>query len=120
MVSRYDLLKIVEEVTMKRLILILAAIFSLSAFGNCNREAQFMGTVKNVNYFPAQEGRIEHYSFEIELDPQWFRPSIVCPMSEAELENAIIYEAGLPKRANGDSISGVLVFDQKIQNYKLD
>jgi hypothetical protein len=108
---------------MKKLIFILAASLTFSAFADCNREAQFIGTVKNIKYFPAQEGSIEHYSFKIQLghsDNFWFRPSIVCPMWEDELESAIIFEAGRPGRTAGESISGILVFDQEIQGYRLD
>lgn len=107
---------------MKSTILFALFAFSFSSFA-CNREAQFIGTVKNLSYRSATETTAEHFSFQIKIGfngNYWFQPSGVCPMWEDELENAVIKEAGVPSIKNGDAISGVLVFDQQLQDYKLD
>lgn len=107
---------------MKLTILFALLAFSFSSFA-CNREAQFIGTVKNLSYQPATETTVEHFSYQIKLGfngNYWFQPSGVCAMWEDELEDATIKEAGAPRIANGDYISGVLVFDQEIQDYKVD
>ena len=69
------------------------------------------------------ERSVEHYSYQIKLGfagDYWFRSSIVCPMDESELELAVIQEAGVPNKKAGDKIWGVLVFDQKLADYRLD
>ena len=107
---------------MKLTILLALLAFSFSSFA-CNREAQFIGTVKNLTYQPAKETTVEHFSFQIKLGfngNYWFQPSGVCPMWEDELEDAVIKEVGSPSIANGDVVSGVLVYDQKTQDYKVD
>jgi hypothetical protein len=107
---------------MKLFLLFVISAFSLSAIA-CNREAQFLGTVKNVKYFPQTERTVEHYSYQIKLGhagDYWFRESIVCPMDEQELEAAVIQVAGAPNKKAGDKIWGVLVFDQKLMDYRLD
>lgn len=107
---------------MKFTILLALLAFSFSSFA-CNREAQFIGTVKNLSYQPATATTVEHFSFQIKIGfngNYWFQPSGVCPMWEDEAEEAVIKEAGMPSIKNGDSISGVLVFDQKLQDYKVD
>lgn len=107
---------------MKLSIIFLTLVFSFSSFA-CNREAQFIGTVRNVSYNPATETTIEHFSYQIKLGHNgnyWFRESGVCPMWEDEVEAATIEEAGKPSVKDGDMISGILVFDQKLQDYKVD
>ena len=107
---------------MKLIVLLAVFAFSFSSFA-CNREAQFIGTVKNLSYQAATENTVEHFSFQIKLGfngNYWFQPSGVCPMWEDELEDAVIKEAGSPSIVDGDVVSGVLVFDQKTQDYKVD
>lgn len=108
---------------MKLAILSLIALFSFSAFADCNREAQFIGTVKNLKHIAATESTVEHFSYQIKLGfngNYWFAASMVCPLWEDELESATIEVAGAPYLTEGNQVSGVLVFDQKIQDYKVE
>lgn len=85
----------------------LAAIFlfaSASSFA-CNREALFIGTVKNLK--ATEDG----YSFQVRLG-NYFSASSVCPLWETELESAVIFEKGTPSFQNGDAVSGVMVQDE--------
>ena len=100
-------------------IILLIALFSFSAFADCNREAQFIGTVTNVIYTPATEGRAGLTMFQLKLG-RWFAPSMVCPLWEDELESAVVEVEGIPLIADGDEISGILVFDQETQTYRID
>lgn len=104
---------------MKSMFALLIVILSFSAFADCNREAQFMGSVKNVKYKAATESSRESFSFQVSLG-RWFAPSMVCPMWEDEVESAVIKIEGFPSIVDGDEISGVLVFDQKTQSYRID
>lgn len=107
---------------MKFFLILAISAFSLSALA-CNREAQFLGTVTNVQYFPQTAQTAEHFSYQIKLGHKgdyWFRSSIVCPMDEEELESATIQVAGAPSKNIGDKVGGVLIFDQKIVDYRLD
>ncbi len=104
---------------MKLILALLLTLFSLSAFSNCNPEAQFVGTVRNLKYYPAQNGSTEHFTFQLR-PAGWFNPSIMCPLFEDEFEKAIIELAGAPTIANGEKISGVLVFDINTQTYRID
>lgn len=98
---------------MKLMAVILFSLLSLSAFADCNREVQFIGKVTNVQVQPAA------FSFQLKLG-RWFVPSMVCPMFEDEFEAAVIELAGTPAIAEGDEISGVLVFDQKSKSYRIE
>ena len=104
---------------MKLILALLFTLFSFSALSNCNPEAQFIGTVKNLKYFPAQNGNTEHFTFQLR-PAGWFNPSMMCPLFEDEFEKAVIDLAGSPTIANGDKISGVLVFDIITQTYRID
>ncbi len=108
---------------MKLSLVLLLLAFSFSSFAECNREAQFIGTVRNLIVKAATPTTIENYSYQIRLGHNgsyWFSASGVCPMWEDELESATVEVAGKPYFANGDAVSGVLVFDQELQDYKLD
>jgi hypothetical protein len=108
---------------MKLSILLLATLFSFSALALCDREAQFIGTVTNIKYYPAKKGKIEHHSYQIQLghkESYLFNPSIICPMWEDELETATIKEPGFPMKRKGDFISGVLIFDHSLSYYRLE
>lgn len=104
---------------MKSIFALLIVMLSFSAFADCNREAQFMGTVKNVKFIAATEGSSAKFSFQVSLG-RWFAPSMVCPMWEDEVESAVIKLEGYPSIVDGDEISGVMVFDQKTQSYRID
>lgn len=104
---------------MKSIFALLIALFAFSAFADCNREAQFIGTVANVKYKAATETSKEYFTFQVRLG-RWFAPSMVCPMDDIEAEEAVIKIEGFPSIVDGDEISGVLVFDQKTQTYKID
>jgi hypothetical protein len=98
---------------MKTVLLMMILLTSSIAFADCNREAQFVGNVKNL------KTKSTSFSFQLGLG-RWFSPSIVCPMDEEEFVSAIVEIEGKPLIANGDEISGVLVFDQKTQTYRID
>lgn len=104
---------------MKSMFALLIVMLSFSAFADCNREAQFIGTVKNVISHSNVEGGPASFTFQISLG-RWFAPSMVCPMWEDEVESAVIKIEGLPSIVDGDEVSGVLVFDQKTQSYRID
>ena len=95
---------------MKSMFALLIVMLSFSAFADCNREAQFMGTIRNVKYSPATETSRESFTFQVSLG-RWFAPSMVCPMWEDEVESAVIKIEGFPSIVDGDDVSGVLVFD---------
>lgn len=96
--------------------LLFVAFFMLSSFAAsaaCDREAQFIGTVKNLQV------KATSFTFQVKAG-RWFIPSMVCPMFEDELESAVIKIEGRPSISNGDEISGVMVFDHKTKTYKID
>ena len=99
--------------------LLIFALFSFSAMGDCNREAQFIGSVRSVTYQPAVEGRIGFTRLQLSLG-RWYAPSMVCPLWEDEFESAVIEIPGIPLIAEGDEISGVLVFDVATASYRID
>jgi hypothetical protein len=104
---------------MKSMFALLIVMLSFSAFADCNREAQFIGTVRNVISHSTTEGNAANFTFQVSLG-RWFAPSMVCPMWEDEVESAVIKIQGLPSIVDGDEISGVLVFDQETQSYRID
>jgi hypothetical protein len=104
---------------MKSIFTLLFLILSFSVFADCNREAQFIGSVKNLKYKAATESSRESFTFQVRLG-RWFASSMVCPMDESEAESAVIKIEGFPSIVDGDEISGVLVFDQETQTYRID
>jgi hypothetical protein len=104
---------------MKSIFALLVVLFSFAAFADCNREAQFIGTVRNVKYVAATEGSKAKFSFQLNLG-RWYAPSMVCPLWEDEFESAVIKLDGLPAIVDGDEVSGVLVFDQETKSYRID
>lgn len=96
-----------------KLALLFSLLFSVSAFANCNREAQFVGTVKNLKTYST------YFTFQVQLG-RWFQPSGVCPMWENELEEAVVAIEGVPAIRNGDEVSGVMVYDVTTGEYKID
>ena len=92
---------------------ILFSALSFSAFAECNREAQFIGTATNVKVLAGS------FSFQIKL----ISPSsanTMCPMYEEEVESAVIEMLGTPGIPEGSPVSGVLVYDESSQSYKID
>ncbi len=104
---------------MKSLLVLLFAFTSFTAFADCNREAQFIGSVTNLKYKAATESSRESFTFQVRLG-RWFAPSMVCPMWEDEVESAVLKIEGFPSIMDGDEISGVLVFDQATNSYRID
>lgn len=104
---------------MKSIFALLIALFAFSAFADCNREAQFIGNVTNLKYKAATETSREYFTFQVRIG-RWFRESMVCPMDESEAQSAVIKIEGFPSIEEGDEISGVLVFDQETQTYRID
>lgn len=104
---------------MKSLLAIATLLISLSSFSACNPEAQFVGSVTKVKYFPATESSEEFFTFQLKLG-HWFQPNIMCPLFEEELETAIIELPGVPTLSAGDKISGVLVFDINTEKYRIE
>ena len=68
---------------MKTFLLMMILVSSSTAFADCNREAQFVGNVKNL------KTKSTSFSFQLSLG-RWFSPSIVCPMDEEEFISAIV------------------------------
>jgi hypothetical protein len=98
---------------MKRLFVAAFLLSTVSAFADCNREAQFIGKVKNLKMLESS------FTFQVGIS-RWFVPSMVCPMHEDELQEAVVEIQGKPSIKNGDEISGIMVFDQETQSYKID
>lgn len=88
-------------------------LISFSALANCNREAQFAGKVTNLKVLE------NSFTFQVKLGG-WFSPSMICPMYSHELENAVLEYPGSPRIANGDPVSGVMVFNEATQKYLID
>lgn len=97
---------------MKSLIVLMALLLSTSVLA-CNREAQFIGEVKNLKTFD------NHFTFQVRLTGH-FSASVVCPMFTYEVETAVLKYQGTPRIQDGDPISGVMVFDETTQSYKID
>ncbi len=105
---------------MKLIVVFLITLFSFSSFSSeCNREAQFMGYVKNLKTYPATYLVPEHFTFQVKLG-RHFLPSLVCPMWETELEEAVVTIKGRPSISEGDSVSGVMVYDVKDMSYRIE
>jgi hypothetical protein len=98
---------------MKYLILSLFCLGSLSALADCNREAQFIGKVRNLRMTERT------FTFQVAIT-RWFVASSICPMDESELESAVIELQGIPSIKNGQEISGVMAFDQGTQSYRIN
>lgn len=98
---------------MKKLFTFLLITFSFYIFADCQREVQFIGTVRNLQISGAR------FTFQLELG-RWFEPNVICPLDEEEYLDAVIEMQGYPVIANGDEISGILYFDPKNQIYKID
>jgi hypothetical protein len=98
---------------MKTILVMMLLLTSSITFAECDREVQFVGSVKNL------KTKSTSFSFQLSLG-RWFSPSIVCPMDEEEFTSAVIEIEGKPLIANGDEVSGILVFDQKTQTYRID
>ena len=103
---------------MKSLLLTFPLLFSLSALADCQREAQFIGTARDVKDVVAANGEVVT-AFRIKL-AGWFQPSMVCPMHEDELESAVVELDYLSSLNEGDSVSGVLLFDEAQGRYRLE
>ena len=99
--------------------LLIALLFSSSVYANCQREVQFIGTVKNVTYVENDAGQIESTRFQVAAG-RWFQPSGVCPMEMDEFEAAVVEELGQLNLAVGDEISGVMVYDVNTDNYRIE
>ncbi len=96
---------------------------SLTGHAICNREAQLVGTVKDLKVFQADKIQPDHFTFKIKLgykNTYWFEPSITCALWEDEAEAATISILGIPTLKNGDQISGVLIFDEALQVYRIE
>lgn len=98
---------------MKMIMAILLSLTSLTALADCNREAEFIGKATNV---VVSENSV---SFQIKLG-RFFQPSVVCPMQESEAEEAVITVSGRPSINENSEISGILVFDETTQTYRID
>jgi uncharacterized protein (TIGR02588 family) len=98
---------------MKLSFALVMSLLAFSAFADCNREAQFVGTVTNIKVLPGS------FTFQVTAT-QTPTASAVCPMFEEEVAAAVIEVAGTPSISEGSQISGVLVFDDATQSYKID
>ncbi len=104
---------------MKLFLATIISLFAFNSFAECNPEAQFTGYVKNLKTYKATVLVPEHFTFQVRLG-RLFLPSIVCPMLEPELESAVVTIKGRPSIANGDMVSGVMVYDVKDQSYRIE
>jgi len=105
---------------MKFILTGLTILFSLSTFAvECNREAQFIGKVKNLKTIKGSAKAEEHFTFQIKIGSH-FLPNLACPMLDTEFEEAVIKVQGSPDIKNGDQISGVLIYDLETMNYQIE
>ena len=98
---------------MKTFVLLFTLIASMSALAECQREAQFIGEIRNVNH------QMEMTTFKVKLT-RWFQPSIVCPMDESEAESAEIMLVGWHDLEEGQEISGILVYKPETGTYVIE
>ena len=98
---------------MKTLFASILIAFSFSALANCNPEAQFIGKVSKLKVYES------HFTFQVSIT-RHFAASVVCPMFEGDLENAVLAYPGKPSIKNGDEISGVMVYDVASDSFKID
>lgn len=98
---------------MKLTMAILFSLMSLSAFADCNREAEFIGKARNV---VVKENSV---SFQIKLG-NFYHVNALCPLYEEEAQEAVIEISGRPVIKEGSEVSGVLVFDESTQTYRID
>jgi hypothetical protein len=98
---------------MKLTIAILFSLFTLTAFADCNREAEFIGKARNVVV------KEHSFSFQIKLG-NFFHVNALCPLFEEEAQEAVIEVQGRPHISEGSEVSGVLVFDESTQTYRID
>ena len=99
--------------------LLIALLFSSSVYANCQREVQFIGTVKNVVFVVNDVGQIESTRFQVAAG-RWFQPSGVCPMEMDEFEAAVIELRGEVALHSGVEISGVMVYDVNNDSYRIE
>ncbi len=99
--------------------LLIALLFSTSVYANCQREVQFIGTVKNVSFVENEAGQIESTRFQVKAG-RWFQPSGVCPMEMDEFEAAVIELRGEVALKVGAEISGIMVYDVNNDNYRIE
>jgi hypothetical protein len=99
--------------------LLIALLFSSSVYAHCQREVQFIGTVKNVTYVENDAGQIESTRFQVKAG-RWFQPSGVCPMEMDEFEAAVVELRGEVALHAGGEISGVMVFDVNNNSYRIE
>ena len=98
---------------MKTFVLFLSLIASMSALAECQREAQFIGEVRQLSH------SMEMTTFKIRLT-RWFQPSMVCPMDESEAEAAEIMLVGWHDLEEGQEISGILVYKPETGTYVIE
>ncbi len=110
--------QLIKESPMKIFIASLVLLSSLSALA-CQREAQFIGKAKNVQFVTDDFGYTLRTTFQIKLT-NWFQPSMVCPMDESEAEQAVVELQGYADLKDGDDVSGVLVFNEKFGTYSVE
>lgn len=97
---------------MKFSMALLFSLMSLSAFADCNREVEFFGKARNVVV------KEKSVTFQIKFG-NFYHVNELCPLYQEEAAQAVIEVKGL-SITEGEEISGVLIFDQATQTYRIE
>ena len=97
---------------MKFTMAILFSLMSLSAFADCNREVEFFGKAHNVVV------KEKSVAFQIKFG-DFYHVNELCPLYKEEASQAVIEVKG-HSIIEGEEISGVLIFDQETQAYRIE
>lgn len=87
-------------------------VFSFSALA-CNPEAQFIGKVKELKIYDS------YFTFKVQPTRHYVE-SGVCPMDIRMFLEAILTYPGTPSIKNDDEISGIMVYDNATDSFRID
>ncbi len=100
--------------------------FSLGSVGlacgaDGKSEAQFFGRITNLNISQGGEaGEVEHYTYQIKFDESQTLLNPNCPLDIQLASRNTWWVQGLPLVRQGQTISGVLIFDSKTNIYNIE
>jgi hypothetical protein len=97
---------------MKFTMALLFSMMSLTAFADCNREVEFFGKARNVVV------KDKSVTFQIKFG-DFYHVNELCPLYKEEAAQAVVEVAG-HAITEGAEISGVLLFDQETQTYRIE
>lgn len=86
---------------------------------NGNLEAQFIGKIKNVSFSEGEAGNSEHTSYKIG-DFSLYNVNSLCPLQQELAVEAVIYLPNYSPIANGDTVSGVLIYNPKFNQFSIE